>query len=377
MRGHIRERSPGHWAIVIDVPDAQSGQRRRKWHAFRGTKREAQREAARLITEIGKGTYVERSRMTIAEFVASRIEQWAAAGEISTRSTERYRAVVRFQIEPHIGSRPLQKLTRLDLEAWHTALRNEGLAARTIGQAHRLLGKALRDAERDGLIVRNVAELQRTPKVKATEVSIVRDVPALVDALKGSSSPRLRVLAITALFTGMRLSEILALKDGRVDLERGVIQVREALEPTAGGINFKAPKTRAGLRDVSLPAIVIEVLREHRRELLETRMRLGLGRLAPEDLLFTSSDGGPAKPNTISVGWAQFAARIGMPEVTFHALRHTHASQLIAQGVDIVTISKRLGHANPNVTLGIYAHLFATDDRRAAAAINNALGSIG
>ena len=373
MKGSLRERSPGHWAIIIDVPDPATGKRRRKWHAFRGTKRKAQIECARLISEIGRGSYVERSRMSVAEFVASRINQWAAAGDISPRSTERYRSLVNLQIAPHIGSRPLQKITRLDLEAWHSALRGAGLAARTIGQAHRVLGKALSDAERDGLVVRNVCKLQRAPKVPAEEVVIVRDVPALTEALKGT---RLYVLAMTALFTGMRLGEILALRDGRVDLNRGVIQVREALEPTASGIGFKAPKTKAGRRDITLPAVVIETLREHRRELLEQRMRFGLGRLGPDDLLYASLDGSPMKPNTVSVGWSNFAARIGMPEVTFHALRHTHASQLIASGVDIVTISKRLGHANPNVTLAIYAHLFATDDSRASAAINNALGPI-
>lgn len=345
MKGHIRERSPGHWAIVIDVPDPQSGQRRRKWHAFRGTKREAQRECARLIAEVGKGTYVERSRMAVAEFVTSRIDQWAAAGELTLRSAERYRSLVRLQIVPHIGSRPLQKLTRLDLEAWHTTLRNAGLAARTIGAAHRLLGKALGDAERDGLLVRNVCKLQRAPKVKAEEVVIVRDVPALIEALKGS---RLYALAVTALFTGLRLGEILALRDGRVDLDRGLIQVREALEPTAGGIRFKPPKTKAGRRDVTLPTFVVETLRAHRRELLEQRMGMGLGRLGPDDLLFANPDGSPIRSNTMSSAWATFAARAGMPEVTLHALRHTHASQLIAQGVDIVTISKRLGHSNPN-----------------------------
>jgi len=373
MKGHIRERSPGKWAIVIDVPDPQSGQRRRKWHAFRGTKREAQRECARLIAEIGKGTYVERSKMSVAEFVASRIDQWQAAGDITARSAERYRSSLKLQITPHIGSRSLQRLTRLDLEAWHTTLRNAGSAARTIGAAHRVLGRALSDAEGDGLVVRNVAKLQRAPKVKAGEVTIVRDVAALIEALKGT---QLYVLAVTALFTGLRLGELLALRDGRVDLDRGVIQVREALEPVAGSILFKTPKTKSGRRDITLPAIVIETLRAHRRELLETRMRLGLGRLGPDDLLFARPDGSPLKPTSISVAWAIFADRIGMPEVTFHALRHTHASQLIAQDVDIVTISKRLGHANPNVTLAVYAHLFASDDSRASAAINNALGSI-
>ena len=95
---------------------------------------------------------------------------------------------------------------------------------------------------------------------------------------------------------------------------------------------------------------------------------------APDDaLLFTDLDGGPRSLYAVSSAWGAFAARIGMPDVTFHALRYSHASQLIDEGVDIVTISKRLGHAKPDITLRIYAHLFKKDDSKAAAAINAAL----
>ena len=86
MKGHIRERSPGRWAIVLDVADPQTGKRRRKWHSFRGNKREAQKECARLITEIGQGSYVERSPEAVEVFVRTRIDQWEAAGEISPRT---------------------------------------------------------------------------------------------------------------------------------------------------------------------------------------------------------------------------------------------------------------------------------------------------
>ena len=88
------------------------------------------------------------------------------------------------------------------------------------------------------------------------------------------------------------------------------------------------------------------------------------------DLLFADIDGAPLSPNSVSAAWSDYAKQIGMPEVTFHALRHTHASQLIDQGVDIVTISRRIGHAKPDITLRIYAHLFQKDDSKAAAAIN-------
>jgi integrase len=104
------------------------------------------------------------------------------------------------------------------------------------------------------------------------------------------------------------------------------------------------PKTKAGNRDITLPDIVVEALREHRRQQLELRLRLGLGRLLDDDLLFSTHDGGPIAPRIFSVYWGRAAASIGMPDITFHALRHTHVSMLIAKGVDLVTISTRLGH---------------------------------
>ena len=133
-------------------------------------------------------------------------------------------------------------------------------------------------------------------------------------------------------------------------------------------------KGKAGRRDITLPDILVEALRQHRREQIELRMQIGAGKPPHDALLFADVAGSPYAPNAISAAWSDFAARIGMPEVTFHALRHTHASQLIDAGVDIVTISKRLGHAKPDITLRIYAHLFRKDDRKAAAAINAALG---
>jgi integrase-like protein len=119
-----------------------------------------------------------------------------------------------------------------------------------------------------------------------------------------------------------------------------------------------------------LPDMLVEVLRDHRKGALELRMQLGVGRLADDALSFATIEGRPLSPNAVSAAWADFAASIGMPHVTFHALRHTHASQLIHEGVDIVTISKRLGHVKPDITLRIYAHMFEKDDSKAAAAIN-------
>jgi integrase len=156
---------------------------------------------------------------------------------------------------------------------------------------------------------------------------------------------------------------------GRVDLDGKVIQVREALEETkAHGIRFKAPKTKAGRRDITLPDLLVDALREFRKEQLELRLKLGAGKLQDDALLFAGFDGALPSQKRYSKAWSNFSPNMG-----FHNLRHTHASQLIDAGVDIVTISKRLGHAKPDITLRIYAHLFQKDDGKAAAAINAAL----
>jgi integrase len=369
MRGSITRRGKQSWRIRFDVGRA-NGKRVARAHTFRGTRKEAQAKLAELLASVAQGSYVAPAKMSVAAFVRSRVDQWEA--DITARTAQRYRQLTENQIAPHIGAMPLQKLVRLDVEAWHTKLRNGGLAARTIGHAHRVLSKALRDAERDGLVLRNVCKLQKAPRVADAEKAIVRDVPGFIDKLRGT---RLYVPAMLALFTGMRLGEILALRANRVDLNRKIIAVREALEWTkAHGVRPKTPKSRAGRRDITLPDILVDVLREHRKAMLEMRMQFGAGRLPDDALLFANLAGAPLQPSNVSSEWGEIASHIGMPEITFHSLRHTHASQLIAAGVDIATISKRLGHARPSVTLAIYAHMFTSDDGKAAAAINAAMG---
>ena len=103
--------------------------------------------------------------------------------------------------------------------------------------------------------------------------------------------------------------------------------------------------------------------------------RTSLGRLEPDALVFSELDGSPLSPRALSSAWRRTCMTLAIPAVTFHSLRHTHASALIVAGLDVVTISRRLGHANPTVTLNTYAHLFSKSDAVAADAIEAALGT--
>src|SRR5262245_54824451 len=185
MSGHVRQRGKkDQWYAVINVVDG--GKRKRRWHKLDNCKgkREAQVKCAELIAAMGQGSYVEPSKTTVADFVRARISQWEASGEISARTARRYRQLLENQIAPHLGTKVLRKLLPLDIEAWHTSLRGT-VASRTIGHAHRVLGKALKDAAKNNIVTRNVTKEQPAPKVEDDEKAIVRDVPALVTALQG------------------------------------------------------------------------------------------------------------------------------------------------------------------------------------------------
>jgi integrase len=368
MRGSITKRGRNSWRLKFDLPDA-GGKRATRYTTIKGNRRAAEAKLAELLNDVAKDSYVEPSKTTVADFVAARIDFWQASGAISARTAENYRGLLKNQIAPHLGGYPLQKLRAAATEDWFTALQAAGLSTRTCRHAQRVLSKAMKDAVRLGLVVKSV--LAAPPRIIEPEMVIVRDVPSFIEQIRGQP---MFVHAMIGLLAGLRIGEVLALRWNRVDLERKVLQVREAIVETGkDGIVIGPPKTKAGRRDVSMPDALVEVLRAFRKQQLELRIKLGAGRLAEDTLLFAGPNGELPSQKAHSNRWAATADRIGHPEITFHALRHTHASQLIDANVDVVTISRRLGHAKPDITLRTYAHLFRQDDSKAAAAINQAL----
>ena len=312
--GHIQRRGKSSWRLKFEgARDPKTGKRNIKYVTVHGTKREAKVKLAELIAAVGGGSYAEPTKLTVGDYVLARIDQWEAPEAISARTAQRYRQLANGQVIPQIGSRLVQKLTTLDVETWHAALRasgrsrgNGGVSPRTVVHAPRTLSHALDDAVRHGMVPRKVAQLQAPPKVQVGEMAILD--PDGIDKLSaGLRGHPMYPTAIVALFTGMRLREILALRSLNVDLDAKLIRVREALEETkAHGLRFKSPKSTAGRRDIGLPEIVVEALREHRRQQLELRMAVGAGKPPADALVFSDPEGDPQAPSTVSLalgGW--------------------------------------------------------------------------
>lgn len=217
------------------------------------------------------------------------------------------------------------------------------------------------------MIATNPAAVVHPPKVDESEIEIATDteIGKVLEHLRGRNR-QLYTIALLALATGMRRGELLALR--WQDIEEGRIKVERSLEQTRAGLKFKAPKTKRSRRAVTIPASTMAELRAHKLIQQEQRLALGLGRLSADDLVFTMADGSPRKPNALTNDWLRATMAVGR-RINLHVLRHTHVSNLIAAGVDILTVSRRVGHASPAITLSVYGHLCPNADDRAAQAI--------
>jgi len=210
--------------------------------------------------------------------------------------------------------------------------------------------------------------MARPPAPGKAKIEILqpKQAKALLERLRGGP---LYLLASLGLATGMRRNEMLGLRWCDLDLDAGRATVEQSLEQTSVGIRFKEPKTEASLRTISLPAHVCEELRAHRVAQAKQRLALGMGKAPDDSTVLATFDGKPLSPGGVSKMWER-----AMTGVTLHSLRHTHASMLIAAGVDILTVSRRLGHASPSVTLDTYGHLVHGADDRAAKVMDAAFG---
>jgi integrase len=372
VKGNLTRRGQRSWRLKFDAgSDPTTGRRITKYVTLHGTRRQAQEEGAKIVAAAVSGQHVDPSRETVGAFIEHWLTDWAN-NNVSNKTWTRYAQLLRKHLGARLGSIPIQKLRAADLQAIYAAMAEEGLADQTRLHLHRVVHRMLGHAEQWGVVVRNVAEMIDAPRVRAHEIEVLTptEVQTVLETLRGHP---LYSVAAVLLGTGLRRGELLALRWQDLNLDGGALQVEQAIEQTTrGGLVFKAPKTKRSRRRVTLPPSIITLLREHWKTQQEQRLILGLGKAPAEGLVFANWDGSVRSPHTLTQQWRKAMKRAGL-KITLHSLRHTHASTLIASGLDVLTISRRLGHATPVLTLGTYGHLFKTDDR-AATIIEKMLG---
>ena len=362
----MRERRPGVWELIVQLPRDESAiTARQVSRTVRGTKREAQRALAALVTDVSAGK-VSSSSTLLGQLLTRWLDH--VADQLSPTTVREYRRLVKTMLEPDLGKLTLRRVTTQRLDAYYASLvRDRGLSAATIRHVHAVLRGSLGQAVRWGWIPTNPAAAASPPRIRRHEISPPRihDTRELLKAAD-EQSPEFGALLRVLAATGARRGEACGLRWSDIDCTAGTLSIHRSVAAVAGGIVIKDTKTHAARRI----AIDSETLAALARQRVRMEERARMCRLAfNEDGYACTSEGDgsrPLHPDTITGGFRRLCDKVGLKGVRLHDLRHLHATQLLAAGVPVRTVSGRLGHANAATTLNVYAHFLEASDREAA-----------
>lgn len=388
MRGYIRKQGKNSWRIEISLGTRDENGRYKYYReTVKGSKKEAERRCAELIVQLERGINIAPEKITFGEYLDKWLNDYGRSN-LSRRTLYDYAEIVNCHIKPELGSIPLCKLHPTHLRDLYTKLLREGrrdnkktadkgLSPAYVKKIHAVIHEALTHAVKWELVYRNVADAVDPPKVERSEVVPLseEEIGLLLDALKGTY---LYVPTYIAIATGARLSEVLGLRWSDVDLKRKTITIRQAqkLEREREGDKIKykivygSPKNKKG-RTIDIPLALVKLLEKHK--LQQKKDRLAFGELYHDNnLVCCWEDGRPINNSTFGSYFRQIARKVGL-HISFHTLRHSHASLLLKMNENLKTISARLGHSGIGITADLYTHLFPDAQREAARKIDSIL----
>jgi len=356
MRGHIVKRSKDSYSIKISVgKDANSGKYKYQWVSVKGTKKEAEKRLSEMLNQLDNGTFMKPGKTTLGEY----LERWLrdyVKPNLSPRGFERYQGIIIKHLIPDFGSITLTQLRPEHLQRHYTAKMNEGLSAGTILYHHAVIHKALETAVKLGVVSRNVADSVDVPRSRHSEMQ-TWDEDDISHFLKAAKDSSYYALFYTALFTGMRRSELLALRWQDIDPVFSQVYINRSLHRLKdGSYIFTEPKSAKSRRTIALSPSAILTLREHREKQEAIRATLEIP-LKADDLAFSTLEGKPLRPDTVSRAFSMLAIRAGVKVIRLHDARHTHASLMLKQGIHPKVVQERLGHASIQMTLDTYSHV--------------------
>lgn len=392
--GSLYQQSDGLWCATIDLGIGGDGKRRRRKIRSKDYAT-AVRKLRELRRHVQDGTLATTGSSTVAAWLTRWLDE-IARQRIKPKTLAGYRSIITGQLVPEIGAYRLDKLTPAHVRQMHRSLEKRGLAASSVLKTHRVLAKALTDAQREGLVHRNVSTLVDAPSKNDSDrgALTVKQAVALLRAAEAAADPLTSRWA-AALLLGARQGELLGLTWDRVDLEAGTVDLAWQLQqlpqlhgcdgrcgyqraaycperrfdaprgfelhPLRGSLALTRPKSRAGRRLIPLPAPLAAVLLRHQQN-------------APANAygLVWTTDGHPWAPRRDHLAWKAALERAGLPDVPLHAARHSTATILLEAGVDAHVIASILGHSSIVVSRG-YQHVDLTLQRSAMAGLDKLL----
>lgn len=327
----------------------------------------------KTLGQIDEGMTYSGTKITLEEFLADWLSSLKTA--LRPRTWEQYSQLTRAYISHGLGGYRIRDVSADKIQSFYDRLLTKGVGIHTVRKIHAILHNSFERAAKLGIINQNPVSLATQPKLPDEEMNIL-DENQISQLLIASKDSRLFPLLHLALATGMRQMEILGLKWTDLDWVRQTLKVeRQLVRPEVGKVMFVSPKTRAGKRSLPLGSKTIEVLREHSEHQYAERIAAG-DRWQENNLIFTSNIGSPIHPRNLLRDFKKLLRTAGLPPIRFHDLRHTAASLMLNNNIPAISVSRRLGHANPSITLNVYGHLLPSTQAEVAEMIDGLITPI-
>jgi len=382
MSGSIEIRAKDSFRLVVSGGVDLQGKRIKHSRTFHGDNRGAKQALAAFVFEVAQGSVGVGCKMLLRDWA----KMWLAQHEkrVAPRTIETYREHLENRILPSLGHIPLEKLQPKHINCFLAQLEQDGnrldgrdgvISNATSLRHLRTLSVMLQEAVYRQLITLNPARSVRTPRVQFKEARWYdeHDVKLLITKLQGEPAV-FRAMILIASLVGLRRGEIIGLEWSSIDWDNRTIAIRQSVQILAQkGQSLKEPKSASSMRTVALPGIVLQALLTWRDEQAQLQASLGSKWRVPKNFICTTACGTWLSANQLTRAFKEFIERNGLPTITLHGLRHTAASLLISNGLNIRTVSSILGHSQASTTLNIYSHTFHSSLREAANIVDTML----
>ncbi len=381
-RGHGEDsiyRDADRWRGVISRGRGPNGSRLRTKVSGR-TKAEVIEKLKEAHRKLDAGIEKPTSRLTVGQYLDRWVQGLAARVEPTTAAG--YAATVRLHLRPALGHKPLKDLSVSDLDALWAAKQKKGYKPNSVRIMRAVLRSALRQAEKEGLILRNVASLSSPQKLHQPDGRSlsVEQARRLLDAATGD---RLQGLYVLTLLLGLRRGEALGLAWQDINLDTGIVQVRRQVrrvptetapgsQGTRSQLVIKDLKTKKSRRDLYLTDSLSVMLRTHQARQAEEQLAAGPN-WTDSGLVFTTPMGTPLDPDNFGHYFGRLCTKAEIGRWHLHELRHSAASLMLSQGTPLHVVSEVLGHSSIAITKDVYGHLIGGEKQAAVAAISAAL----
>ncbi len=377
--GSIVHRKDGRWMAQVTIGrDPATGKLIRR--TFYGKTRQAvASKVAQAAADLKQGRPIAESKTSFGDWLMHWLDLYARRKSVGTFET--YESSIKTYIVPALGHIPLRDLRPRDLQQFYSNMlafgavrRAGGLSPGTVHLMHVIIHAALRQAVRDDLLSRNVADAAIPPQPLRHELT----PPSLAEMeqlLSVARDHRLYGLYLLYWTTGARRGELLGLRWADLDLQSGMMYLKRQLNRRSAGLKFGELKTAHSRRSVPLAAVAVEALHEHRTGQDQEKRLLGEAYI-DEDLVFATPDGKPLDPANVLRGFKLLLKKAGLPPRRLHDLRHAFATLLLQRGENPKVVQALLGHSSVVTTLQIYDHLMPGLTEKAVDQLNETFTAI-